>query len=299
MKALVFAAAIGVWILMVVGGLVSATGSGLGCGPEWPLCHGQLIPSLSEPTVFLEWFHRLVAAVVGVLVLAAGMAAWQRTPRLAGLAITLLIGQALLGAVTVWLELPVAVSTAHLAVGTALFAVLIAIAVRAYGGTPAGSSLSPAQPAGGLLWAAAVVTYAQMVLGAYVRHSGAGLACPDPIVCLPSGYAPVLVHFAHRLLALAVLGAVHVAGGRVLRVSRDRGMRAAALAAMGLVVIQIALGALSVATTLSPHVTTAHLGAALLLLGCLVYLAMRTTHAGQAMPAVPQRSAMYAGEARG
>lgn len=277
LKTLSVSAAGAVFLLMVLGGVVSATGSGLGCGPDWPLCRGQLIPPFDQPEVFIEWFHRLAAALAGLLVLGAAIAVRRESPLLAGLALGLLVVQVLLGALTVRLELPPAASTAHLAVGTALFAVLIAmVALAPPGKRPPAAAVSSALPFG-LLWAATLVTYAQMVLGAYVRHSGAGLACPDPIICLPSEHFAVTVHFLHRLMALVVLGLVHAVGGRVLRATRAFGLRAVALGAMIAVVAQIGLGVLSVSTRLFPHVTTTHLAVALLLLGTLTYLTAKVT----------------------
>jgi heme A synthase len=272
MRTLIVLAALAVLLLMVLGGVVSSTESGLGCGPDWPLCQGRLIPPFDQPEVFIEWFHRLVAALTGLLVVGAAIASWRVSAALAGAALGLLLAQVLLGALTVRLELPPVVSTAHLATGTALFAVLIGIWAltarrgEAFAGLPSG-----------LLWTAVFVTYGQMVLGAYVRHSNAGLACPDPSLCLPSAQWPVLIHFLHRLTALVVLGVVHAVGCRVLRTARTPGSKVAALTAMILVVVQIGLGVLSVSTRLSPHVTTTHLAVALLLIGSLVYLAVRSS----------------------
>jgi heme A synthase len=277
LKTLSVSAAGAVFLLMVLGGVVSATGSGLGCGPNWPLCNGRLIPPFDQLEVFIEWFHRLAAALAGLLVLGAAIAVRRESPLLAGLALGLLVVQVLLGALTVRLELPPAASTAHLAVGTALFAVLIAmVALAPPGKRPRATAVPSALPFG-LLWAATLVTYTQMVLGAYVRHSGAGLACPDPIICLPSEHLAVTVHFLHRLMALVVLGLVHAAGGRVLRATRAFSLRAVALGAMLAVVAQIGLGVLSVSTRLFPHVTTTHLTVALLLLGTLTYLTAKVT----------------------
>ncbi len=56
------------YLLIVLGALVRITGSGLGCGDEWPVCHGRLIPRFSDTATFIEWNHRLVAAILSVLV---------------------------------------------------------------------------------------------------------------------------------------------------------------------------------------------------------------------------------------
>lgn len=284
-RGLVLIAIGGTFLLLVLGGLVSGTESGLGCGAEWPLCRGQLVPPFSEPEVFIEWLHRLVAAVVGGLVLATAFVFWRWARPLAALAAGLLVAQVAIGALTVRLELPTGISTAHLAVGTALFAVLVVLAASIFHGEGVGAA---GGGLAGLLWLAAGATYFQMVLGAYVRHSGAGLACPDVPLCLgqvvPPLDGPIGVHFLHRLGGLVVLGLVHAAGGRLLRTAHMPALRRAALAAMILVVVQIALGVLSVTTRLQAHVTATHLAVALGLLGTLVYLAASTTRHARRPP---------------
>ena len=297
LRSLTLASVIAVFLLLLLGGIVSSTGSGLGCGPNWPLCRGQLIPSLSELEVFIEWFHRLIAGVAGLLVLATAIVAWRRpgdVPSIsawAGTAVLLLFIQVILGAITVRLELPEEVSTAHLAVGTALFAVLIVMSTMAFQSGSKPSQLSTVSNPQTLIWIVIGITFAQMTLGAYVRHSGAGLACPDVFLCvgLPL-QGPILMQFLHRLGALMVLGLVHVVGGRVRRSTGDPALRRAALAAMVLVLAQIGLGMLSVTTLLSTHATTAHLAVALVLLGSLVFMATRMTLWGRDSVAAAQEA---------
>lgn len=279
-RLLVSSSVLAVYSLLLLGGIVSGTGSGMGCGPDWPLCHGRLIPSFSEPEVWFEWLHRLLAALVGLLVLATSAVAWgqarsfQPIPLFAGISLVLLLTQVALGAVTVRLDLSPAASTAHLAVGIALFSVLVLMATV----TLASRGESEGAPQG-LLWLASGVTYAQMVLGGYVRHSGAGLACPDVPLCfgqiIPPLHGPILWHFLHRLGGLIGLGLVHAAASRVLRVAKEPLIRWAAVGTIILVLVQIMLGVLAVTTRLSIPVTTTHLALALALLGTLLFLSAR------------------------
>ncbi|MFQ5551846.1 MAG: COX15/CtaA family protein, partial [Gemmatimonadales bacterium] len=71
-------AAVLTFLLIVLGGWVRITGSGLGCGDEWPLCNGRLIPPLDEPATLIEWGHRLVASLVAALVAGTAVVAWLR-----------------------------------------------------------------------------------------------------------------------------------------------------------------------------------------------------------------------------
>src|SRR6185312_11125096 len=122
--------------LIVLGGVVRITGSGMGCGDHWPRCDGQWFPPLDLPTL-IEIGHRWAAALVSVLVAAVAIVAWRRhraEPALrnpATLALVLLVVQVLLGAVTVKLALPPWVIITHLANAMVLLAVLMVVGLRA------------------------------------------------------------------------------------------------------------------------------------------------------------------------
>src|SRR5437588_10865396 len=132
-RALVYVSLLASFLVVVWGGVVRVTGSGLGC-PDWPLCHGQFRPSL-DPATRTEWTHRFLAIVSGLTV--AAMVVWtiviyradRRVVALALVAAVLYPLQAVLGAITVVLELPAEWVTVHLANAELLLATLTILAV--------------------------------------------------------------------------------------------------------------------------------------------------------------------------
>ena len=120
-----------IFILIALGGTVRVTESGLGC-PDWPLCHGQIIPPF-EKTALIEYSHRLVASIISILVLTVFLIGWKFyrnerwifIPTIASIAILTL--QIALGAITVLMELPPLIVLVHLATAQALLACMIFI----------------------------------------------------------------------------------------------------------------------------------------------------------------------------
>jgi cytochrome c oxidase assembly protein subunit 15 len=260
--------------LIFVGGLVTSTGSGLSV-PDWPLSYGMVMPPMVGG-IFYEHGHRMVAATVGFLTLVLAIWTQWREPRrglrrLAWTALVFVIAQGTLGGLTVLFLLPTPVSVAHACLAQCFFCVTIALAY----GTSAEWARSDRVPdrAGVRLaaLAATAVVFVQLVLGATMRHRGAGLAIPDfPLAfgrLLPPFDVPdVALHFAHRVGALAVLAAVVVLATRAHRSGVGRLGRPAAFAVL-LVLVQIALGAAAVLTGRSVLPTTTHVAVGAAVLG--------------------------------
>ncbi|MFQ5871830.1 MAG: heme A synthase [Candidatus Geothermarchaeales archaeon] len=135
-KALSYSSTVSIYILIVIGGYVSATGSGLAC-PDWPLCNGGIIPELSAP-VIIEYTHRLVTVLVTILVVSTAATVWRglRSAKAvlsaSTLTIVLLLAQILLGMVTVATELQPHVVTAHLSLAVALFASSLFVSLQVH-----------------------------------------------------------------------------------------------------------------------------------------------------------------------
>ncbi len=275
---------------VTLGGVVRVTGSGLGC-PDWPLCHGRIIPPLEFNTL-LEYSHRLSASALGVLVLATAVLAWRYyrpnawvlAPSLVGLALVLVA--AILGGVTVLTELAWWGRTIHLSVAESLVACMVVAVVAGWR-----TSLQPATPtpgaAGGsvpglLLAATAVGTFLVIISGSYMVGSGAGSSCATWPLCrgslFPEG-AAYAIHMGHRLVA--ALAGLLVLATAVAVWRRRLGQPALMWAAGGLVAVflaQVMLGAATVWTGFAVGYKAAHLSLATLTWVALVWLmALRYT----------------------
>jgi heme A synthase len=292
---LAWAAVVAVFFLMTLGNVVSATGSGLAC-PDWPLCHGSLIPPL-RPDVLIEYSHRLAALAASVLIGATVVLTLRRTRapglrRLAWLLPTLLVVQIALGGITVLLKLPHLISTAHLVNALLILAGLVMLARGLRPPAPAGAGAAPERPRR-LVRVGLIVLHAQLALGGYVRHSGAGLACPDFPLCsgdvLPTQWLAG-VHWVHRWLGVLLLGLfVHLA---------IAGRTTATRLVAGLAVLQVALGIAAVLLQLAPVVRAAHAAVGYSLWAVLVWVSVgagcwRGTFAAPARPGAA-REAIHA-----
>jgi protoheme IX farnesyltransferase len=273
--------------LIAVGGLVRATKSGLGCGDDWPHCNGRLIPRIENLTTAIEYSHRFLAVVVVVLIgllLAASWRRFRREPRIfwpAVAALGLVIAQSLLGAVVVGQRLKPATVTLHFAVAMVLFATLQYVVVNTYclvraAGGPSETAVtrSYARLAG---WGAAV-TFLLLLVGAYVRGSGSGLAFPDwPLMggrLIPHLGEHATVHFLHRLLALGAGILVAALVWRAWRREpRERAVRAISATLAGLYLAQVMVGAANVWSRLSEAAVVAHVALGALTWGAAATLA--------------------------
>ena len=206
--------ALATYALIVFGGIVRITGSGMGCGDDWPLCNGQLIPPMDFATL-IEYGHRLAALGVSVLVVALAAAAWwprraadRRFYRRVGvLAVLLLVIQILLGAVTVWLELPPSTVILHFGTATTLLVVVTIGACMAL--TGAGRPTVVLDRGAGWTMAVAAYAFGVTLLGALVANLDAGPACLGFPACngswMPAGGGLVHAHWTHRVAAYLLI----------------------------------------------------------------------------------------------
>ena len=272
-------------VLIFAGGLVTSTGSGLSV-PDWPNTYGWFMwafpTSKMVGGIFYEHTHRLIASTVGFLIVVLAIWLGRAEPRrwvrrLGYLALGAVIAQGILGGITVLWYLPDAISIAHASLAQLLFCLTVTIALvvspgwmRAYGqGRPEGRPLR-AQGRAGTVEAdlhvglsddrtlqriaiiSTAVIYVQILIGATMRHTGAGLAIPDfPLSfghLIPPYWDPkIAIHFAHRAGAATVTLLVLATAGHVFFHHRNRSeLRRPAILLLVLLALQITLGALTV-----------------------------------------------------
>ncbi len=216
---LAFATVLATLVLIGVGVLVRATGSGLGC-PDWPTCHGGAVPPNDEKAI-IEYTHRFVASLVGLLVIATAVFAWRhyrQSPVVfwsALVAVPLVGLQGLLGALAVVRELPPEVVATHLLTAMIILTFEIVVVIGMWAedpehkerfqsfDTPARRRLAGLSLAA-LGWLAVV-----MWVGGYMTESGASTACEGWPLCngsvTPANDDQQITHMLHRYLAGAFL----------------------------------------------------------------------------------------------
>jgi len=273
---LVLITVIATYGLIVLGGTVRATDSGTAC-PDWPLCHGRVIPQF-ETHVMIEYSHRLAASVVGFMILAVAFWAWRRhrgyrlLMRAVSASVVLLVAQVLVGAVTVNTETAASVVALHLSIALTLLATLIVIAVAAF--RPEERELAwSALPV--LSIATATAVFALVLSGAYVSQTGAGLVYPDwPLFdgkVISAGGELANLHYAHRLLA-AFVGVLMVAlVVRTFRENRRGSARGIVAVALAVYIAQVLFGASNIWFDLATSVRIIHLALASALWAVLVF----------------------------
>ena len=260
--------------LITLGGVVHATGSSLAC-PDWPTCYGEWMPEMVGG-IFYEHGHRMLGTLVGACAIALVLLAWGTAhSRLARWLLLGVVVQGVLGGLTVLLGLSVAVSSLHLALGTSLAAGFAVLASRARAARASGSrQCTPAEARA--VEHAALAVFAQLVLGALVRHLDAGTACGvDLVRCAGvwlTTWGTGALQMLHRAGALVVVAMT----ARMLVQGRgNRAMRVPSALVLALLLAQIVLGLASVATVLAVWVVTLHLVVGVLSFVALVLLRAR------------------------
>ena len=288
-------------LLILAGSLVTSHDAGLSV-PDWPTSYGWNMftfpPSMWVANILYEHGHRLIASTVGLLTIVMAVWLWMAEPRrwLRWFGVATLgsvVAQGLLGGLTVLFFLPAVISTAHAGLAEIFFCMTVAIAIFTSPGWIAGYAVGAdprVGPADGghtgpplrrLTTAATILIFAQIIAGATMRHTGAGLAIPDfPWMfghVIPDHWsAAIAIHFTHRVGALLVTLTILALFAHVASRYRDRRelIRPAALI-VALVAVQVTLGALTVLSGRDPWINSVHVVCGAMVLATSLVLTLR------------------------
>ncbi|MBR2569446.1 MAG: heme A synthase [Paenibacillus sp.] len=225
-KRLAYAVCIGMFLVVLNGALVTKTESGLGCGTDWPLCNGKFVPAYTIESM-VEYSHRAVTGVVGLMVLAVFVMVWRHMKKkrdafmYASSILFFTIVQAIMGALAVVYTQNAAVMALHFGFSLLAFAssFLLAAAMRRYAGEldesaqlgtkPPSSNASHAFVTETFrygIWLTLLYTYIVVYLGAFVRHTESSGGCMGWPLCngevIPDLSGGTLIVFMHRVAAL-------------------------------------------------------------------------------------------------
>ena len=277
-------------LLVAAGGMVTSTQSGLAV-PDWPTTYGQQMFAFPFSQmvggIFYEHGHRLIASAVGMLTIGLAALLWWREPRrwvrrLGFIALGTVILQGVLGGITVLYFLPDPVSIAHAGLAQIFFCLTVAIALftsRTWQ-SAAADPIDDPRLQRRLVWMTALV-YVQILIGATMRHTGAGLAIPDfPLVFgglwPPAWTTAVSVHYAHRVGAIVITLFVLSTAKYIWSRHTDRWELVRPVSLLILILaLQVALGALVILTGKQPVINTLHVAGGAIVLATSVILTLR------------------------
>jgi cytochrome c oxidase assembly protein subunit 15 len=283
-------------VLILAGSLVTSHDAGLAV-PDWPTSYGWNMftfpPSMWVANILYEHGHRLIASTVGFLTIILAVWLWLGDSRrwlgwFGVAALGAVVAQGVLGGITVLFFLPDAVSTAHAGLAEIFFCMTVAIALftspRWIAGYATSDDATRSADDVGLRRLATAMTllvYAQILVGATMRHTGAGLAIPDfPWMfghVVPDHWsAKIAIHFAHRVGALLVTaGTLALAAYVWTRHRARRELIRPATLMMVLVAAQVTLGALTVLTRRDAWINSFHVVCGALVLTTSLVLTLR------------------------
>ncbi|WP_226665898.1 COX15/CtaA family protein [Metabacillus litoralis] len=269
-----------VMIVVLIGGaLVTKTESGAGCGDSWPLCHGELIPSNITFELIVELSHRLVSGLAGFTVLILSIWSWRKighireTKFLAILSIFFLVLQALIGAAAVMWGQSDAILALHFGISLISFSSVLLLTLLIFEIDKKFDAKSLVINKEMKFHMIGIIVYSYFVVytGAYVRHKGASLACPEwPLCSNRAGGLPTTLHewiqMGHRLAAGLIFIWIAYATWRAIRYYKhEKVIYWGWIIAFILVSMQVTSGAFVVISGLNLYVALAHA----LIISCL------------------------------
>ncbi len=280
---------VGLFLVVVLGFIDTATNSALGCGRSFPLCHGSLFPGDNIKSI-IEWSHRALAAIVGLLVGAMVVWAWLRAGRfievrvLGAIGLGFVIVESVAGALAVLSPESKALIAVHLGIALTAFAATALLAQALWALRAGGGNALRRPPAPPDLvrwtWVMMVFMYVAVYVGAYVAGTDSGVACLTWPLCTEGRATlslanPVTIDLIHRFVAL-VAGALgtylFVLARRARAVRPD--LARTAHTVLVLIVLQIASGLLLVLTHIAMETAVLHVSLATVLFTVVAAMTM-------------------------
>ncbi len=203
--------------VVMMGAVVTNTGSADGCGATWPLCYGEVLPLAAKSHTLIEFSHRAVAGLAGIVVIIQAVWIWIRLKKvkearfLAITSVFFIILQALLGAAAVIWSQSSIVLALHFGISLLSFTSVLLIAIIVFEETLFKTRIVP-KVSKGLTWnyiALSIYSYIVIYSGAFVRHTDSSLGCTDFPLCnghlVPDLYSRAGIQYIHRTLAMLIL----------------------------------------------------------------------------------------------
>lgn len=287
--------ALGTYVMLLMGAIVTKTGSGKGCGQSWPFCHGQLIPESLPISTVIEYSHRVVSGGVGLLILVLVIWSWrkyaqdQRIKLLGGLSLFFVLLQGALGALTVVFEQVFAKKAAlalHFGFSLISFASVVLLVILLFHSENKTKIQSRPLTKSFCFFVWGLTGYAYLVIytGAFVRHMQATMGCGASFPLCGATYFPGLsslaeIHMLHRCAAILLWCLVLGFWLHVVRGSQkdDRLVRTSGFLFM-LITLQVISGVVTIISGGQLISALLHTTIACLFFTCLTYLCLLTTY---------------------
>ncbi|MDC3412795.1 heme A synthase [Aquibacillus sp. 3ASR75-11] len=295
LKTISILATFGMLLVLVGGALVTKTESGMGCGSSWPLCDGEIIPSVITPELIIELSHRLVSGAVGILVLLLSVLSWKfighirEVKLLSFTSLFFLVLQALIGAAAVMWGQSDFVLAMHFGISLISFASIFLLTLLIFEIDKKFDARSLVIEPKLRMQIYALTAYILVVVytGAFVRYADASMTCGSWPLCSSTTpfsdlYFGQWIQMGHRFAAgIAFVWTVLLFFKIIKSYKGNRVMLIGWTAALILMILQVTLGAMIIFTMLNLYIALLHALVITCYFGVLSYFVLLSTRSAK------------------